>query len=217
MPAGDVEGLVEERLRCFLLSGSEVLAALEPGAGATRDPEDSDTSSDLVAHAAALAQAWPALPPSERRRILLALIQRVDLMPQSLEIRFLPERLASVLGGAPRPNASPLLTSHAVQNGRPEEPAEQIERTIAWSIPARLQRSGIEKRLLIEGVDAHARRKPDHSLARLLAQAQQFQAMLLRGGDRTMEQLARDAHRLLLHPDPEAEFPRPRDHQGDSA
>ena len=31
------------------------------------------------------------------------------------------------------------------------------------------------------------------SLARLLAQAQQFQAMLLRGGDKTMEQLARDA------------------------
>jgi hypothetical protein len=72
-------------------------------------------------------------------------------------------------------------------------PTEQDERTLDWSIPARLKRTGIEKRLLVDGANDEARRKPDHSLARLLAQAQQYHAMLMRGQAQTMEQLAREA------------------------
>jgi site-specific DNA recombinase len=72
-------------------------------------------------------------------------------------------------------------------------PTEQDERTLGWSIPASLKRTGIEKRLLVDGASDEARRKPDHSLARLLAQAQQYHAMLMRGQAQTMEQLAREA------------------------
>ena len=166
-----------------------MLAALEPEA------EDRSEGAYAVTQSAAeFAERWPELPPSERRRILLTLIQRVDLMPQSLEIRFLPARLVSVLRGTPQAMGTPLSDPRAARHEPPVEIGAPPERTIAWSIPARLKRTGIEKRLLIDGADADARRKPDHSLARLLAQAQQFQGMLLRGGDKTMEQLARDAN-----------------------
>ncbi|MGH8737838.1 MAG: hypothetical protein ACREVC_10810 [Burkholderiales bacterium] len=123
----------------------------------------------------------------------MTLIQRVDLTPQSLEIRFRPARLASVLGSTPRSETSLLLEEHAVRNDLRAEGAEPSERTINWSIPARLRRTGIEKRLIIDNGDGEARRKPDHSLARLLAQAQQFQGMLLRGDGKTMGQMAREA------------------------
>jgi hypothetical protein len=61
------------------------------------------------------------------------------------------------------------------------------------SIPARLKRTGIEKRLLVDGANDHYRKKPDHSLCRLLARAQQYHAMLMRGGDKTITQLAHEA------------------------
>jgi hypothetical protein len=70
---------------------------------------------------------------------------------------------------------------------------EETTRTIHWSIPVRLRRTGIEKRLLIDGATGAERRSPDHSLCRLVAQAQQYHDMLMRGEGKTITQLAQDA------------------------
>jgi hypothetical protein len=67
---------------------------------------------------------------------------------------------------------------------------EETARTITWTIPVRLRRTGIEKRLLIDGADGTGRRSPDHSLLRLIAQAHQYHAMLMRGDGRTIAQIA---------------------------
>jgi len=58
------------------------------------------------------------------------------------------------------------------------------------SVPARLKRTGMEIRFLLDGADANIRKKPDHSLHRLLAQAYQYRALLMRGDGKTMAELA---------------------------
>ena len=68
---------------------------------------------------------------------------------------------------------------------------EDGERRITFTIPARLKRAGMETRLLIDGTES--RRKPDHSLHRLLAQAHRYRAMVMHNGDKSMSELAAEA------------------------
>jgi hypothetical protein len=174
VPAGELEALIETRLAAFLNAQTEVFTAVEPeGADATE-------SSGLIARAAELARSWPELAPAERRRTLLALLARVDIHRESVEIRVVCRGLLSILQG----EDDSLDRKH---------PAEQNPRTITWSIPVRLRRTGIEKRLLIDGADSTERRHPDHSLCRLLVQAHQHHGMLMRGEAKTITQLAQDA------------------------
>src|SRR6266852_3782227 len=93
VPAGELEALVEHRLAAFLSAQTEVFAAIEPeGADATE-------SSGLIARAAELARTWPEFPPAERRRMLLALLARIDIHRDSVEIRLLGGGLVSILEG----------------------------------------------------------------------------------------------------------------------
>lgn len=113
---GELEALVEDRLGAFLRSETDVYAAIEPeGADATK-------SSDHISRAAELAQTWPELPPAERRRILLALLARVDIHRESVEIRIFCHGLLSILEGE---NVS-LDRKH---------PADENARAIIWTIP----------------------------------------------------------------------------------
>jgi hypothetical protein len=151
-----------------------VFAAIEP------EVTDATESSGLIARAAELAGSWPALAPAEQRRMLLALLARVDIHRESVEIRVLARGLLSILRG----ESNSLDRKH---------PADEIPRTITWTIPVRLRRTGIEKRLLIDGATGAERRHPDHSLCRLLAQAHQYHGMLMRSEGKTITQLAQDA------------------------
>jgi len=174
VPAGDLERLVHARLTAFLDSQTEVFGAIEPeGADATE-------TSGLIARAAQLAGSWPGLPPAEQRRILLGLLARVDIHRESVEIRIGCRGLLAILRG---------------ERDFPDRKrgAEENARTIIWTIPVRLRRTGIEKRLLIDGATATERRAPDHSLARLIAQAHQYHPMLMRAEGKTITQLANDA------------------------
>ena len=69
-------------------------------------------------------------------------------------------------------------------------PNEDNEPGIMLSVPARLKRTGMEIRLLIDGAGSDARRKPDHSLHRVLAQAHQYNAMVMRNHGKTVAALA---------------------------
>jgi hypothetical protein len=73
VPAGDLECLVEERLRQFLQSNAEVFGAIESLVGEVND------CTEVVARASDLAQRWPGLAPAERRPILSTLVDRIDL------------------------------------------------------------------------------------------------------------------------------------------
>jgi hypothetical protein len=74
VPAGDLERLVEERLRQFLHSDAEVYGAIEPMVEGVND------RTEVVARAADLARRWPDIAPTARREILATLVDRIDLM-----------------------------------------------------------------------------------------------------------------------------------------
>ncbi len=174
VPAGDLEALVEDRLLQFLTSESELFAAIE-----TR-VEDVNDCAAIITRAVDLARSWPALAAAGKRAILSALVDRVDLLRDTLEIRIVPDRLPSILEDGWVPH-------DRILSGNESQP------TITLTVAARLQRAGMETRLLIDGAGGGARNKPDHSLCRVLAQAHRYHAMVMHNGGKTMAELAAEA------------------------
>jgi site-specific DNA recombinase len=174
VPADDLERLVEERLRQFLQSDAGVFGAIEPLVG------DVNHCTEVVARASDLAQRWPGLAPTERRAILATLIERIDLLRETVEIQICPGRLPAVLHGETDPQELPRKLDADMP-------------IITFTVPARLKRTGMETRLLIDGGDANSRRNPDHSLHRLLARAYRYNDMVMRSDGKTMRQLAAEA------------------------
>jgi site-specific DNA recombinase len=174
VPAGDLERLVEERLTRFFGSEAEVFGAIESSVG------DVNECSDVVARGADLARRWPEIAPTERRAILATLVDRIDLLRETLEIRILPLRLPAVLRGETGPRD-------------PQRKPDADEPIITFAVPARLKRTGMETRLLIDGGGANSRRNPDHSLYRLLARAYHYNDMAMRSDGKAMRQLAAEA------------------------
>ena len=109
-----------------------MFGAIEPLVGDVND------CTDVVARAADLAQRWPGLAPAERRAILATLVDRIDLMRETLEIRIRPSRLPAVLRGETGPRD-------------PQRTPDADEPIITFTVPARLKRTGMETRLLIDG------------------------------------------------------------------
>ena len=174
VPAGDLEALVEDRLRRFLTSEVELFGAIEPQVA------DVSECTELVARAAGLEDGWSHLTPQDKRAVLTALVERIDLLNETLEIRVLPGRLPAILrNDSPGVNQAQL----AADDGP----------SITLTIQARLKRTGMETKLLIDGAGGGARRKPDHSLCRVLAQAHRYRAMVMRNGEKTMAELAAEA------------------------
>jgi len=174
VPAGDLERLIEERLTRFFGSEAEVFGAIEPLVGDVND------CTDVVARAAGLAQRWPDLDPAERRAILTNLVDRIDLMRETVEIRIIPGRLPAIL----RAEDGPRDLKHTPDFNEP---------TITFTVPARLKRAGKETRLLVDDAGGSGRRQPDHSLYRLLARAYRYNDMVMRSAGKTMGQLAAEA------------------------
>ena len=174
VPAGDLEGLVEDRLLQLLTNAADLFGALESRVAHANE------CANLVTRAADLADRWPSLVPTDRRSILITLVDRIDLMRETLEIRILPGRLLQIL-----------LDENNLQDLT--RPTKDIEPSMTLSVPARLTRTGMETRLLIDGAGGGARRKPDHSLYRVLAQAHRYHAMVMRAGGNTMAELAAEA------------------------
>jgi site-specific DNA recombinase len=174
VPAGDLEVLVEDRLRRFLTNKTELFGMLEP---LVADPND---LADFVARAADLAERWPNLGPLERRAILMCLVDRIDLLRERLDIRVLPGRLPRVL-----------LNENERQHRT--RPNDHNTPSVTLSAPTRLKRTGMETRLLIEGAGGGARRSSDHSLCRVLVQAHRYRAMVMLNGGKSMAELAAEA------------------------
>jgi len=171
VPAGDLEALVEDRLRQFLTNQTEMFGAIGHLIADVTD------CADLIARAADLARRWPGLAPAEKRVVLTTLVDRINLLRETLEVRILPCQLPAVLSD---------------EKGRGEQARSNDDNgvSITLLVPARFKRIGMETRILIDGAGGGARKKPDHSLCRILAQAHQYHAMVMRNGGKTMAELA---------------------------
>ena len=115
----------------------------------------------LLARAADIGKHWPELPVVRKRVVLTALIERIEVSVEQIDIRLRPQRLNALLDVAA---ISP--------QGVSDDEAEIL------SVPVRLRRAGREIRMVIDGTDPLAAAKPDTRLIKLLLRARRFNATL---------------------------------------
>jgi hypothetical protein len=168
VPAADLEALIEKRIRNLLKDQTALVDAVRSSTVAARKA--------LIERAADLEQRWPTLPFAHKRVVIHALVARIDVMSDSVEVAIQSSMLLQI-------------TMPDLDLSRPLEPA--ASQVIVLSIPARVRRTGMETRLLIEGIEE--RRDPDRSLVRLLGQAQNFHDMVARNTDMSLSELAEAA------------------------
>ena len=100
---------------------------------------------------------------ARKRVVLTALIERIEVSVDQIDIRLRPPRLSALLDAAATP-------SQGVND----------DETEILSVPVRLRRAGREIRMVIDGTDPFAA-KPDARLIRLLLRAGRFNATLADG------------------------------------
>jgi hypothetical protein len=155
--------LVIGRIRQFLADPSAVFAAFR---SADVLPSGLTEQQRTLREAERLAQRWAALSGPEQRGILCAIIRRVDVALDRIDIHVLPAGMKSVLAGAHRRQASGAVAA-------PDGP------TVILSVPAALRRAGKEMALLIG--TAGTPETSDPSLVRLIAKAWALRQVLIRG------------------------------------
>src|SRR6516164_8010119 len=153
IPAADVEQLVTSRVRQWLLDPSSIYKVTR-----LRDPS---AQRRLVARAAEVGKSWLELPGARRRAILSALIERIDVGADQIDIHLRATRLGALLD-----IATPLLSA-------------TDDETQILSVPIQLRRTGREITMRIDGTDPFATAKPDARLIKLLIRARRFNTALL--------------------------------------
>ena len=104
------------------------------------------------------------MPGARQRAVLTALIERIDVGADQLDMHFRPARLGALLDvAAPLPSASD-------------------DETQIRSVPIRLRRAGRAITMRIDGTDPFATAKPDARLIKLLIRAHRFNTTLVDGG-----------------------------------
>ena len=124
---------------------------------------DASLQQRLLALAADIGKHWPELPVAGKRAVLAALIERIEVSLDQIDIHLRPLRLCALLD-------LPATPSQGVSD-------DEIE---LLSVPVRLRRSGREIRMVINGTDSFAA-KPDARLIKLLLRARRFNATLAQG------------------------------------
>ena len=148
IPAGEIEQAVTSRLRQWLVDPGSVYQAIRLA--------DPSAQRRLIARAEEIGKSWPELPAARQRTFLNALIERIDVGANRIDIHLRPTRLGMLLDIAATPLSS--ATDEA-----------QI-----LSVPIELRRSGREIKMLIDGADPFATAKPDARLIKLLIRARRF-------------------------------------------
>ena len=157
IPAVEIEHLVSSRLHGWLLDPGSIYKSTWGRL------TDASTQQRLVARAADIGRHWPELPVPRKRAVLTALIERIEVRFDQIDIHLHPLRLCALLD----PPATP---SQGVND-------DEIE---LLSVPVRLRRAGREIRMVINGTGSFAA-KPDARLIKLLLRARRFNATLAQG------------------------------------
>ena len=199
LPAAGIERLVVDRLRTFFTTPSEVVAAADADDDLTNHRRASFDAVDQQAlldaagrHASVLASGGEVA----RRDLLLAILQRVAIHPDRVDISIDRSALLQILNvrdaGVP---ADPTDREAANSNEAAWAPVgsggEQIRRGgIKLTVPVAFRRAGHELRLIVPGRTDAA--PPDQSLARILARASRLFDRLNSDPELTAAELARN-------------------------
>jgi len=168
--AADLEAIVEDRI-CIML-GDEAAIFEATGSRTVAD------SKALIRKAADLARRWPTLPAPDRRAMLHVLVARVDVRQEVVDITVRHSVLADIVKSGPDVKGPPVSA---------DTPTSML------SVAARVKRTGMETRLLVQGAIGSAHRVPDRSLLRLIGQSYRFHDMVITGQGKTITELAKEA------------------------
>ena len=157
IPAVEIEQLVSGRVHRWLLDPGSIYKSTSGRLA------NSSVQQRLLALAADIGKHWPELPVAGKRAVLAALIERIEVRVDQIDIHLRPLRLCALLD-------LPATPSQGVND-------DEIE---LLSVPVRLRRSGREIRMVINGTDPFAA-KPDARLIKLLLRARRFNATLAQG------------------------------------
>jgi len=172
IPAGDIENLVIHRIRGFFADRCEVFEVI------SRYVRNAAEQKSLIGMASGLVKRWDHLQPAEIRSILLSLVNRIEVHEDKVNIMINTGRIASVLKGDP-------VVLHDT-NKKDQEAEIRI-----LSVPARIKRAGLGIRMIIDGsVGAAGNGKADPSLVRLVVNSHVFHEKLVRGGGRSLGEIA---------------------------
>jgi site-specific DNA recombinase len=97
VPAAEIEQLVTSRVRQWLLDRGSIYKATS-----ARFPDPS-TQRRLAARAEEIGKRWPEFPVTRSRAVLAALIERIEVSVDQIEIRLRPRQLNALLDVAATP------------------------------------------------------------------------------------------------------------------
>ena len=176
IPAAEIEQVVSDRVHRWLLDPGSIYKSTSARLA------DASIQQRLVGRTAEIGKRWPELPVARKRVVLTALIERIEVSVDQIDIRFRPSRLSALLDAA----ATPL------QSATDDE-------TEILRVPVRLRRAGREIRMVIDGTDPFAA-KPDARLIKLLLRARRFNATLADSEGVCCTRPAGRCQPVLLHP-----------------
>jgi site-specific DNA recombinase len=173
IPAGNLEGLVIERLRSFLTDQGALLDAVR-----TKTVQD---VSKLIERGRQISDSLQSSLVTTVKTTLMMLLTRVEVGSSRIDIRVSRAGLADLLAGKTSDPAKPRA-----------EGAKTAADVLTLKVPARLKRVGREMRMLVE--NAGDRTPADRGLLRIVARAHDIQLRMMQNVDLTVHDVAREEH-----------------------
>lgn len=165
IPAGEIEGLVLNRLRAFFASETDV------GEAFSCFDLDASTLRSALSKAKQLAETWTDLPRNKAPELVRCVVQTVEIQDGKIVISLKQSEIASVL-------LRDVVNLQVVGEHDPFE----------LCIDAKLRRAGKGIRLVVGGSVAE---KPSGHMAALMRDAHATRVALMTGRDATLDAMAR--------------------------
>ena len=171
IPAGNLENLVITRLKTFLADRGALLDVIQDQC------PDAVEQTRLISRARHIADELGTLAPDQTRAILMALLSRVDVRSDRVDIRICQRRLVELLAAQ--------ATNLPLERNEPDDDRADV---LTLTVMARLQRVGREMKMLVENTDDQT--PADPGLLRIVARAHDIQARLMQNTDLSVHAIA---------------------------
>ena len=173
IPAVGLEALVTRRIRDWIADPAGLYHALQKVA------PDAAKQKRLIERTKHCAATWQDLNPNDRRTLLRAIVARVQVFADRIDIIVDQAQVAQWL-----------MADHDVSKPGARVSAESAGLLLTLTVPARLRRAGKEMRIILE--DGSGSTAPDPSLLRLLVRANAIRDRLLADRSLTLEEIAKE-------------------------
>ncbi len=171
IPAGNLEGLVINKIRTFLADPGAILDAVD------NESHNGSDWSQLIERSRQIAEDLGAHPPDKVKATLMALFCRVEIRSDRVDITLSRGRLTQLLAGS-------------LDLKMQQAPTNAPDDLLGLTVPVGLKRVGREMRMLVENADDQT--PADPSLLRIIARAHHIQARLIHNTKLTMHDIARE-------------------------